>query len=941
MYGQNTLAAKTQAKFNEAIALHQRGQLEAAKILYEGIIQLQPKHFDALHLLGVIAAQNNQHQIAVDLIAKAISINPRSVNFYINRGISLQALDQLDAALASYDKVISLQPNYALAFNNRGNVLHRLKKFDVAVSSYDQAIKIKLDYAEAYFNRGISLQALKQLDAAVASYDKAISLNPGHAEAYSNRGNALKEQGFLEAALASYEQAVRIKPDFAEAHFNCGNALRELKQLEAAISSYDKAISLKPDYARAYNNRGNTLQELKQFDAAIASYEGAIAAKADYAEAFLNRGVSLQGLGDVEAAIASYAVAIHIEPDYALAYVNRANALMTLKRIDDAVADFGRSIELEPERVEGYLGRGHALLERRQLEAAVACFEQSIILEPNNAEAHSSRGFARQELKQFESALASYDEAIRIQPDSSLLCAVYNDRGNVLRELRQPEAALTSYDNAIRIKTDRPDVYVNRGHVLADLKRLSEAEESYEKALGINKDYPYLSGTLLYTRMRICHWSNIRNDLEILKNGIDNYIKCTTPFTALGIFDSLDLHAKAAKIYVDDYDKSNLALGILPKNKKSKTIRIGYFSADFYMHATMALMESMFELHDKDRFEIFAFSYGPDTNDEVRKRIKKVFTKFIDVKEKNPIEIAEISRSLSIDIAVDLKGFTEGERFNIFSYRAAPIQVSYIGYPGTTGADYMDYVIADHTVIPEASQENYSEKIVRLPNTYQVNDRQRIISNAIFQRKDCNLPETGFIYCCFNNNFKITPDIFDCWALILKAVEGSALWLFEDNPIAAENLRKEAIARGLDSQRLVFAGRMNLPEHLARHRLADLFLDTLPYNAHTTASDALWAGLPVLTRTGESFASRVAASLLTAVDLPELITTKVEDYEALAIDLGRNPEKLEHLKKKLAANRLTTPLFDTELFTHHIEKAYVAMYDRYHADLAPDHINIE
>jgi predicted O-linked N-acetylglucosamine transferase (SPINDLY family) len=320
--------------------------------------------------------------------------------------------------------------------------------------------------------------------------------------------------------------------------------------------------------------------------------------------------------------------------------------------------------------------------------------------------------------------------------------------------------------------------------------------------------------------------------------------------------------------------------------------------------------------------------------------LKVAFDKFIDVRNMSDRDIALLARSLEIDIGVDRDGFTEGARTNIFAMRAAPLQVNYLGYPGTMGADYIDYLIADSTLIPASHQPHYSEKIVYLPNSYQPNDRKRRISDKTFTRSELGLPHEGFVFCCFNNNYKITPDVFDGWMRILEHVDGSVLWLLEGSKMVAKNLKNEASVRGIDPDRLVFAPRMALPDHLARHRMADLFLDTLPYNAHTTASDALWTGLPVLTQIGETFATRVAASLLKAVHLPELITTTQEAYEALAVELATNPAKLASIKGKLARNRLTTPLFDTELFTKHIESAYTTMYERYHADLPPDHIYV-
>jgi predicted O-linked N-acetylglucosamine transferase (SPINDLY family) len=347
-------------------------------------------------------------------------------------------------------------------------------------------------------------------------------------------------------------------------------------------------------------------------------------------------------------------------------------------------------------------------------------------------------------------------------------------------------------------------------------------------------------------------------------------------------------------------------------------------------------MAELFEKHDKSKFELFAFSFGPDIKDSMRARVEAAFDQFIDVSTMSDKEIAEFSRMLGIDIAIDLKGSTKDHRFGIFSYRAAPVQVSYLGYPGTMGAEYIDYLIADKTLIPEESQKFYTEKIAYMPHSYQVNDRSRVISDRVFTKQEVGLPEEGFVFACFNSNYKITPDMFDVWVRILQSVEGSVLWLFEENKTAAVNLRKEAQKRGLAPERLVFAPKMELSEHLARHKLADLFIDTLPCNAHTTASDALWAGLPVLTCMGESFASRVAASLLNAIEMPELITSSLKEYEELAVALGKDPKRVKALKQKLENNKLTTPLFDSSLFTKDIENLYMQMSQRSQLQMVPE-----
>jgi protein O-GlcNAc transferase len=356
-------------------------------------------------------------------------------------------------------------------------------------------------------------------------------------------------------------------------------------------------------------------------------------------------------------------------------------------------------------------------------------------------------------------------------------------------------------------------------------------------------------------------------------------------------------------------------------------VRIAYLSADFHRHATAYLMAELFERHDRSRFEIIGVSFGVDDKSEMRKRLVAAFDQFYDVRRKSDEEVAKLLHDRQVDIAIDLKGYTTDSRPGFLAYRPTPIQASYLGFPGTMGAEFIDYIIADETVVPFEHQPFYAEKIVHLPDCYQVNDTKRKIAERMPTRQEVELPEEGCVFCCFNNNWKITPEVFGVWMRLLHAVEGSVLWLLGDNESAERNLRKEAQARGIDPARLVFAGRLPLEDHLARHRLADLFLDTLPYNAHTTASDALWVGLPVVTRLGESFAGRVAASLLNAIGLPELVTHSIEDYEALALRLAKDPSLLEGYRNRLATNRLTHPLFDTDRFRRHIEAAYLQMWE--------------
>jgi predicted O-linked N-acetylglucosamine transferase (SPINDLY family) len=441
--------------------------------------------------------------------------------------------------------------------------------------------------------------------------------------------------------------------------------------------------------------------------------------------------------------------------------------------------------------------------------------------------------------------------------------------------------------------------------------------------------------------MHLCIWDDLPNDLNELTKKINNNEKVIEPFSMLALIDDPEIQRKTAEIFSNKkYPKNHdlPEIGLYPKHKK---IRVGYFSADFKEHPVSALTAELYEVHDRNQFEIHAFSYGTDTKDKMNLRIKAGVDHFHEVRTMSHKDVAILSRSLEIDIAVDLGGHTAHARTGIFALSAAPIQASYIGYLGTMGANYYDYLVADQIVIPEEKQLHYSEKIVYMPNSYQVNDSTQSPPKIIITRKDLGLPEEGFVFCCFNNTFKITPTTFDSWGRILEKVDGSVLLIYADNDTAKINLTKEITARGIDPSRLIFGKRLPKPEYLARYRVADLFLNTHRYNAGTTASDALRMGLPVLAYFGSSAISRVTASVINAVNLPELITTNQAEYESLAIELATHPEKLKIIKDKLASNLSTAPLYDTTLFTRHLESAYSMMYDRYQRDLDPDHIYVK
>ena len=642
-------------------------------------------------------------------------------------------------------------------------------------------------------------------------------------------------------------------------------------------------------------------------------------------------GIIAAQTGDPQRAAALFGEALRLEPGNLAALINHGNVLCAIQQPLEALASFDRAIEIQPDHAPSHHHRGKALFELGRYAAAVASHDAAIALKGDYPAAHFERARALIELMRYQAALESLDAAIALAPNHP---GAWYLRGNALYALERFEAALQSYDRAIELKPDDANAYHNRGNTLTLLERAESAIASYDKAIALDPERQRSLGARLHARMQIADWHDFAPELARLAARIERGEAASNPFALLALVGSAALQRQAAQSWVRETCRPNPALGPFLPRKRRERIRIGYVSADFRNHATAYLTAELFEIHDRSRFELTAFSLGPDTGDEMRHRTQAAFDRFLDVRKDSDEEIARLARSLEIDIAVDLGGFTRGGRPGIFAARAAPLQVSYLGYLGTMAADYMDYLIADDTIIPETHREHYCEKIVYLPS-YQINDSKRPLAQQRFTREELGLPPMAFVFCCFNATYKITPDTFAGWMRILRQVPGSILFLLGGHESVERNLRREAQARGVAADRIVFGARLPLPEYLARYRTADLFLDTLPYNAGTTASDALWAGLPVLTLTGETFASRVGASLLEAVGLPELIASSQKQYELFAVDLASRPKLLTGIRTKLANQLASSPLFDTAAAARHLEAAYTQMLERHRAGLPP------
>jgi len=596
----------------------------------------------------------------------------------------------------------------------------------------------------------------------------------------------------------------------------------------------------------------------------------------------------------------------------------------------------GLAVKINPRIAEAHFIRGCALQRLNRIEDALTAFNHAVANKPGFVEALINRGSALMALNRQNEALKAFDAVIAINP---AIAGVWSNYASILHNLNRHEEALACFDRALALNPDLAEALVNKGAALAALKRFDGAALTYEKLLGVHPELPYVRGDLVLYRLQACDWRHLTQDRADIATGLKAGRRVIKPLIHARLSSSPIDQLRCARICAQDSPSSPSPLwrGELYRHDK---IRVAYISADLRDHATAWLAAGLFEHHDKSRFETIAISFLMDKGSEMQTRLRSTFDRFIDAERQTESETAGLLREMEVDIAVDLTGFTSGHRPGILALRPAPVQVNFLGCPGTMGAPYIDYIVADRIVIPAEHQAFYTEKIATLPDAYQCNDSKRRIADMTPSRAEAGLPAKGFVFCCFNNVSKITPEIFDVWMGLLKDVDGSVLWLLENNPDAKRNLRREAEARAVDGQRLIFAPHMKLAEHLARHRVADLFLDTLPYGAHTAASDSLWAGLPVITCMGTIFAGRVAASLLHAVGMPELIARSLEGYKTLALKLALDQAELAAIRTKLARNRDTYPLFDTARFTRNFEAALMTMHERQQSGERPMHFAV-
>lgn len=747
------------------------------------------------------------------------------------------------------------------------------------------------------FQRAVQYHQAGRLAEAESLYRQLLNTQPDNAPVLHLLGLVAYQRGDAATAVAELGKAVALAPDQPDYFSNLGLALRANHQPQQAVEAYRKALQLAPRDAAIQNNLGSALHDLKRYDEAEASYRTALAVEAQNPSALFNLGNLLSDLARHAEAVQCYRQALRWMPQDADIHNNLANALRESGQFEPALASYREALRLQPGYPAAARHSGWLLQELGRPSAAMACYREAVLHDPNDDAAYFNLGNALRDAGNFADAVRNFREAIRLNPNDA---EMYNNLGNALRELGQLQEAIACYRQALIID---PALHHARAH-------------------------------LLHQCQQACDWG----DLDTLAAEVRRLVREVPeaqipPFAFLAVpgVTAAEQRQCAENWVAGQYGKYvpiRERLNFSFKRAAKPKIRLGYLSADFHEHATAYLMAEVFELHDRDRFEVVAYSYGPDDGSAMRSRLNKAFDRFEDMRALTTEHAARKIHADGIDILIDLKGYTAHTRSEILALRPAPVQVNYLGYPGTMGADFVDYLIGDAIATPLEQAAEFTEKLALMPHSYQSNDRHRPIPPKP-SRAECGLPEQGFVFCGFNQTFKILPEIFEVWMKLLREVPGSVLWLLQSSDLAAANLRREAQARGVARERLIFAPRLSLAEHLARQQQADLLLDTLPYNAHTTASDALWTGVPVVTCMGETFAARVAASLLHAVGLPELVTQTLDGYAALALKLAREPAILQEFKDKLIANRVTAPLFDTERFTRDLEAQYQIMWKEY------------
>lgn len=800
--------------------------------------------------------------------------------------------------------------------------LHQSGALAEAERRYADVLTADPANAEALYRLGVLACQTDRFDAGTDYFRRSLAVDPKQPRALNLLGMALSRRGLPDEALASFDKAIAIGPDFPDAHGNRADLLAAMGRHADAVASYDRAVSLRPDSPEDWCNRGTSLKQIGRHSDALASFDRAIALHGNFVEALLNRASILADLKRHDDALAGFDRVLALQPGRPDVLASRGTVLQKLERHADALAAFDNALSKMPRSIETLNQRGITLSKLKREDEAIASYRAALAIDPHDVVTLNNYALSLGALQRIDEATATYQRALAIKPD--FVDALVN-LGDLLAHSPQPADAFPYYDRAIAIKQDHVNARVGRAALYAWRARYQDAMTDLDNILKKEPDHELALGVLALCHLATCRWDRLDELREALTRHVREGRANVSPLTLVLLGASPADQLACARAFIRERMPPDGMPLVPAAPRQYDKIRLAYVSPDFRTHPVGLTIVDLLERHDRSRFEVRAISTGADEKSAIRERITRSADYFHDVSRHSDRAIAELLASNKVDIAIDLCGHTEGARSGIFAHRPAPVQVSYHGYAGTTGAEFIDYVLADRISLPAEQQPFYTESIVHLPDCYFVSDSKRPVLQPP-ERAAAGLPDKAFVFCCFNNNAKLSPSIFDRWMRLLKKTPDGIIWLSRANPLTVSHLQDTARASGIDPSRVIFAPRTDrLEDHLARIALADLFLDTIPYNAHATASEALWASVPVLTCMGDGFAGRVAASMLHAAGLPELVTHSLDEYENLAGTFAADRNLLKPLRDRLASGRHTRPLFDTARLCRHIEAAYETM----------------
>ena len=905
------------------IALAQKqysaGRYEEALATTESVYETDAWRIDNLLLLGAIHFQLKNYSESIFYNQQAIRIDSNFAEAYGNLGNSLRELGDVSGAVQFYLKAIKLKPRFYDAYNNLGSTYMQMGKVKQAVDTYQMALVLNPDLVDAHSNLGNLYKAQGKLIEAKKTYLEAIQIRPDFAIAWNNLAGVFKEEGDLETAIKYYQEAVRLTPDFADAQSNLGNALRDSGRLREAKIAYKRAILLRPDFAVAHGNL----------------------ASAYYDE------------GEMDMAIKTYKYALQLEPNFPDALNNLGNALREIGKLDEAIQSFRKCIELKPDHPHAYNNLGNGLKDKNMIKEAMHCYTTACRLMPRFAVAHSNLGSLLKDQGKVEQALAHYAKAVDIDPS---FADAYSNMGNAYKSLGQLKDAITCYTKAVRLKPNFAHAYSNLATAYRDGSRFDDAITCYRKALSLKPEFPDAQCALAHCLLQLCDWRMMEDDQNTVQRIVDSQIKASSVLMpSLQPYHSLSFPMKpeqrlALARAVARAVKRTVSLVGLPRFRfKAKApdarIKVGYVSSNFGSHPSGHAIRGLFRHHNEKTFEVFCYATSKSDGSEVRNKIETHAHHFVDVSDMPSVGIAKRIHADGIHILVDLNGYTEGARPEVFAFRPAPVQIIYGASQSSSGAPWMQYAITDKTIVPALPSPSFDEKLIFMPGSCIINDYSQsarfVLDPDQCPRRDAfGLSEDKVVFANFGQSGKISPDIFDCWCRILKRVRNSVLWLVRFPALSEINLRAEAKARGLKDRQLVFTDIIPRAEHLKRGYLADLYLDTFPHSAQTTGGDTLWSGTPMVTCAGDEPTSRVGASLLLSAGLPSLVAKDMAEYEDIVVNLASDVDKLWELRKQVEEKRLSTKIFDTKTWVRDYEAGILAAWKRHEAGKEPDHIDV-